>query len=70
MNCYVCATSREERAAVAVCPQCSVGLCLEHLRQAQQPSAGGMRFGCRHSLPPPAADPSARLPRPFRRASR
>jgi hypothetical protein len=70
MNCYVCATSREERAAVAVCPHCFVGVCLEHLRLGQQPSAGGMRFGCRHSLPTPAADPSAGIPRRFRKTSR
>jgi hypothetical protein len=69
MNCYVCATSKEERAAVAICPHCSVGVCLDHLRQGQQPSAGGMRFGCRHSLPTPAANSSAAVLRPFRKAS-
>ena len=70
MNCYVCATSKEERAAVAVCPHCFVGVCLEHLRQGQQPNTGGMRFSCRHSLPIPAADPSVGVPRRFRKASR
>ena len=70
MNCYVCATSKEERPAVAICPHCSVGVCLEHLRQGQQPSAGGMRFGCRHSLPAAAANSSAAVPRLFRKASR
>ncbi len=70
MNCYVCATSREERAAVAVCPQCFVGLCFEHLRQAQHPNAGGTRLGCHHRLPTPALNPSAQTPRHFRKASR
>lgn len=70
MNCYVCATSREERAAVAVCPHCFVGVCFEHLRQGQQPVAGGLRFGCRHSLPTPPADPSTRSARRFPRANR
>ena len=70
MNCNVCATSREERAAVAVCPHCFVGVCLEHLRQGQQPGAGGMRFGCRHNLPTLAANSPAGVPRRFRKASR
>jgi len=70
MNCYVCATSKEERAAVAICPHCSVGVCLEHLRQGQQPSAAGMRFGCRHILPTPAANSSTGAPRRFGKASR
>jgi hypothetical protein len=70
MNCYVCATSKEERAAVAVCPHCFVGVCLEHLRQGQQASAGGMRLGCRHSLPAPAASSSAGAPRSFRKVGR
>jgi hypothetical protein len=70
MNCYVCATSREERAAVAVCPHCFVGVCLEHLRQGQQPGAGGLRFGCRHNLPTLAANSSAGVSRRFRKASR
>lgn len=70
MNCYICATSKEERSAVAICPHCFVGVCLEHLRQGQQPSAGGMRFGCRHSLPAPVANPSAGASRRFSKASR
>ena len=70
MNCYVCATSKEERAAVAICPHCSVGVCLEHLRQGQQPSAGGMRFGCRHALPAPVAQQAAHLSGRFKRSSR
>jgi hypothetical protein len=40
MNCYVCATSKEERAAVAICPHCSVGVCLEHLRPHPPHAAG------------------------------
>jgi hypothetical protein len=70
MNCYVCATSKEERAAVAVCPHCFVGVCLEHLRQGQQPSAGGMRFSCRHRLPILPDESTAGIPRRFRKASR
>jgi hypothetical protein len=70
MNCYICATSREERPAVAVCPQCFIGVCLEHLRQGQQHPPGGLRYGCRHGLQTPVAGSSNGILRRFRRASR
>lgn len=67
MNCYVCAAQHEERAAVALCPNCSVALCLRHLHQAQTPSAGGTHLGCRHGGSAAAA---ARSARPRRRPTK
>ena len=35
MECYECAIRGEAVAAVATCRHCGVGLCLEHLAEAQ-----------------------------------
>jgi hypothetical protein len=33
MHCYPCAERGVDRSAVALCRNCSAGLCLEHLRE-------------------------------------
>ena len=57
MNCFECALRGETVAAVATCSHCSVGLCLEHLREQQAYRVGGTVFGCPHNL---AAIPARR----------
>lgn len=49
MNCFVCAENGSEIAAVALCPRCSAGLCLAHVRdEAKDQGPGGMHFACEH----------------------
>ncbi len=31
MNCYECARDGTEKTAVAICPNCGVAMCIEHL---------------------------------------
>ena len=50
MNCYECALRGESVPAVASCGRCHVGLCLEHLAEAQRYRVGGTLFGCPHDL--------------------
>lgn len=50
MDCYECAVQQEAVAAVAICPNCGVAMCLEHLRHAQAHRAGGLMYGCSHDL--------------------
>lgn len=50
MNCYECALRGESAAAVATCGHCGVGMCLEHLREAQSHRVGGTLYGCPHDL--------------------
>jgi hypothetical protein len=50
MDCYECAIRGEAVAAVATCRHCGVGLCLEHLAEAQAYRVGGTLFGCPHDL--------------------
>jgi hypothetical protein len=57
MNCYQCAASAHERTAVAICPNCGAGLCLDHLREAQSYRVGGTTFGCPHDLTAAASHP-------------
>ncbi len=51
MNCYECAVQGEAVAAVAVCKNCGVGMCLEHFLSAHDYRASGTTYGCRHHLP-------------------
>ena len=51
MNCFVCATQGKVASAVAICRVCSVGMCMDHLAEADAFSQGGMRYACPHSLP-------------------
>ena len=51
MNCYVCAEAGEDTVAVGTCRNCNIGLCLEHMREAdQEPRRGGLYLGCIHDL--------------------
>ena len=49
MECYECAIRGEAIAAVATCRHCGVGLCLDHLAEAQRHRPGNA-FGCPHDL--------------------
>ncbi len=50
MICYVCAAKGEERPAVALCPNCQVGLCMRHaVENSQTAGPGGTRLGCWHT---------------------
>jgi hypothetical protein len=53
MNCFECAKVNDEVAAVGVCQQCGVGLCLDHLVEARAYRVGGTVYGCGHELPTP-----------------
>jgi hypothetical protein len=49
MHCYVCAEQEVARPAVAICRDCSAGLCLEHLRETAARFAAGRMFeSCHH----------------------
>jgi predicted nucleic acid binding AN1-type Zn finger protein len=49
MNCLTCARTGAERTAVALCPHCKAGLCLDHVQEtARTPGPGGMRLSCGH----------------------
>ena len=50
MDCFECAVKGEAVAAVATCRHCGVGLCLDHLREAQSYTVAGMHYGCPHDL--------------------
>ena len=51
MNCYVCATTGVDSAAVATCPDCNAGLCLRHVRDAARAAnRGGTHIGCSHDI--------------------
>ena len=49
MNCLICTRTGTERTAVAMCPTCQAGLCLEHVQEtARAQTPGGMNFACGH----------------------
>lgn len=52
MNCFLCARSGEERAAVGLCRHCQVALCMDHLIESRDHNQGGMRWACSHELSP------------------
>ncbi len=60
MNCFECAKANDTVAAVAICDQCGVGLCLDHLIEARQFLVGGTHEACRHEVP--RARPFAGVP--------
>lgn len=68
MDCYMCATWAGARSAVAICPHCGAGLCLEHLREsAVQGRRGGLFTGCLHDTWTTAKEDAQQhesLPRP------
>lgn len=50
MNCRECARDQKVETAVAICTNCGVGLCEEHLTEEQaRTGAGGTAIGCGHS---------------------
>jgi hypothetical protein len=48
MHCYECKKRGESEEAVALCPTCSVGLCLPHLREMANAVSGMTWFNCPH----------------------
>ncbi len=52
MNCYECAKVNRPVAAVGVCRHCGVGLCLQHLAEANAYRVGGTIYACAHTIPP------------------
>jgi Uncharacterized protein conserved in archaea (DUF2180) len=49
MNCLICARTGAERTAVALCPNCGAGLCLDHVEQnARADGPGGTLLACGH----------------------
>jgi hypothetical protein len=61
MQCYECAKAGSDKAAVATCPRCTAGLCLEHLREAAAGfGPGGTTITCHHDtwMPTRAAAPA------------
>ena len=57
MNCYQCAVSGHEAAALVICLSCGAGLCLAHVRDAQTFRQGGTVSGCPHDLAAAAPSP-------------
>ena len=45
MSCFVCGGM-----AVALCSNCGVALCKEHLAEKKQHQVGGTTFGCPHTV--------------------
>lgn len=60
MNCFECAKVNDTVAAVAVCQHCGVGLCLDHLIEANDFTLAGTRYACPHQIP--RARPLPRVP--------
>ena len=49
MNCLSCARTGTDRTAVALCPHCQAGLCLDHLQGAANTAGpGGLNLACDH----------------------
>lgn len=62
MNCYVCDGSGRVTAAVAICRNCQVALCREHLDEdLLTPAPGGTSYGCSHD---PTRTARRRMPAP------
>lgn len=51
MNCFEGAKTDDSVAAVGVCLECGVGLCLDHLVDTGAYLLGGTAIGCGHELP-------------------
>ena len=54
MICFECAKMSETVQAVAICQQCGVGLCFDHLVEATHFAVGGTHDACKHVIPPVA----------------
>jgi hypothetical protein len=48
MHCYECKKQGKSEEAVALCPTCSVGLCMHHLRETSEAVSGQTWFSCPH----------------------
>jgi hypothetical protein len=48
MHCYECKKQGKSEEAVALCPTCSVGLCMTHLRETSEAVSGPTWFDCPH----------------------
>lgn len=48
MHCYECKKQGKSEEAVALCPTCSVGLCMTHLRATSEAVSGPTWFTCPH----------------------
>jgi hypothetical protein len=51
VDCFECAKANDSVAAVGVCPHCGVGLCLDHLVEANEYRVGGTIYACPHEIP-------------------
>ena len=51
MICFECAKANDTVPAVAVCQHCGVGLCLDHLIDADEFAIGGTHYACSHEIP-------------------
>jgi hypothetical protein len=50
MKCFVCDGRGRETEAVAICRDCSIGLCREHLvEESRAVGAGGLKYRCTHT---------------------
>lgn len=52
MNCFECAKASDAAPAVAICKHCGVGLCLDHLIEANEFTVAGTHYACPHQIPP------------------
>ena len=51
MNCHECARDRTEQPAVAICLNCGVGMCMQHLdKERARSGPGGTQIGCWHAF--------------------
>jgi len=56
VNCLPCAKNGSDSTAVALCPNCSAGLCLFHVQEtARTPGPGTMNWACNHHTWDPAS---------------
>jgi len=64
MHCLTCARTGTAQAAVALCPHCSAGLCLDHVAEtAAHRGPGGLRLSCGHDTwAPPGSTAQGRRP--------
>jgi len=53
MDCYECALRGRSSRAVALCQNCGVAVCMEHLAELQASKPSGTGVGCPHVLPVP-----------------
>jgi hypothetical protein len=51
VNCFECAKESDAAPAVAICEDCGVGLCLDHLIEASNCTVAGTHYACAHQIP-------------------